>query len=726
MQYTDTSRIYRLENIERTIPEIERVSFYTTGYDLPWGHPETFQVGEKVFKLKGSRANEHFLPMFSYPLLAGDRETALSDLYSLAISRKMAGMFFGSPEAAIGKSIRFENRIDLIVTAVFEDITSQSSLQFDYLISWVTQERERIEFASNDIRSYVLLKDNADAMAVETSINRHLKATGFGIEDDGSTYDIGLQPFGEGYLYSNFENGKPAPGRIVYVHIFSGVAIFILVIAAVNFMNLATARSIRRAKEVGVRKVVGSSRFYLINQFLGESVLLAFLAFFVSIIALKLISPLFNTLTGKQITLPVDDPVYLLTLAGIAMLTGLLAGSYPAFFLSSLQPVRVLKGVVRFTGASILFRKGLSVFQFTLSIVLLIATVVVALQMRYVREINLGYDSENLIYIRIEGDLNSKYAAFKTQAETMPGIALVDRSTETPHAMGFVVAEPVHWEGQEDGQLVGFKPASVGFDFVKLMDLELDEGRGFSREFATDSADAFLVNAEAVRQMNMKDPIGKWVSAWGKRGHIVGVLKDYHTGSMHEKIRPVIIDVKEYEYFGVIMVRTEPGKTREALASLEKVCKDINPNYPFAYEFVDQEYANLYKNEELIARLTSVSAVLTILISSLGLLGLVMYSVEQRTKEFGIRKVLGASGASIIGLLSKDFIKLILIAFCIAAPFAWFFMHGWLQQFAFQIDLSWWMFALAGGAALLMAMLTIGYQAMRATMVNPAKNLKSE
>jgi hypothetical protein len=292
--------------------------------------------------------------------------------------------------------------------------------------------------------------------------------------------------------------------------------------------------------------------------------------------------------------------------------------------------------------------------------------------------------------------------------------------------MGFVIADPIHWEGQQEGELVGFKPTSVGFDFVKLMDLKLAAGRAFSRENATDSADAFLVNEEAVRQMNMKDPLGKWVSAWGKRGHIVGVLKDYHTHSLHEPIKPLIMDVKEYEYFGVIMVRTEAGKTREALASLENVYKDINPHYPFAYQFVDQEYAKLYQHEEIIARLSNTFALLAIAISCLGLLGLVMFSAEQRTKEIGIRKVLGANARHIVGLLSADFLGLVLIAFVIAAPIAGYCMRQWLRQFAFRIDLSWWIFAAAGGLALLVACLTISVQAIRSAATNPVKSLRSE
>ncbi|HEY3404097.1 MAG TPA: ABC transporter permease [Ohtaekwangia sp.] len=724
-KYIDTVRIFPLKDLEQHIPEVEKVAFYHAGYDLPWGHPETFQVGDKAFKLEGSRANEHFLAMFSYPVIIGDRNTALRDVNSLAISHTMAMMFFKSAEDAMGKSIRFENRLDLIVTAVFEDITPQSSLQFDYLISWETQERAGIADASNDFRSYVQLKAGADPVAAEKNISRFLYTNYF--NQDDMNIEVGLQPFGERYLYSNFDDhGRPKSGRMTYVNIFSGVAIFILLIAAVNFMNLATARSIKRAKEVGVRKVVGSSRFYLINQFIGESVLLAFFAFAISILALQLMLPAFNAFTGKHITLPFNEPLYWFILLAVVIATGFIAGSYPALFLSSLRPAQVLKGVVRFTGASVFFRKGLSVFQFSLSILLLIATIVVSLQTDYVKNVNLGYDRENLIYVRIEGELNPKYAAFKAQAEKMPGIKLVDRSSEAPHSMGFVTSDPIQWEGKEKDQVVGFKPASVGFDFVKLMDLKIAEGRGFSRDNATDSADAFLINETAVKQMNLKDPIGKWISAWKKSGHIIGILKDYHTGSLHEQILPVIIDVKEYEYFGVIIIRTEPGKTTEALTSLEKACNDINPNHPFAYQFVDQEYAKLYENEQLVNKLINISAVLAILISCLGLLGLVMFAAEQRVKEFGIRKVLGASVAHIATLLSQDFIRLVIISFCIAAPLAGLLMYDWLQQFAYRVELSWWIFAVAGGVALFIALLTISYQALRSALMNPVDNLKAE
>ena len=408
--------------------------------------------------------------------------------------------------------------------------------------------------------------------------------------------------------------------------------------------------------------------------------------------------------------------------------TGIVAGSYPALYLSSLKPVRILKGVVVFTSGAIWFRKGLTVFQFVLSIVLIITTIVITRQTSYVQNTNLGYDRGNLIYTRIEGDMGKedRYRLFKNRAAAIPGVAMVDRSSEAPHAMDFVVTDPVNWEGKDKNASVGFKPSSVGFDFLKLMDIKIASGRGFSREMATDSADAFMVNEEAVKEMGLKDPIGKWISAWKKKGHIIGVLKDYHTQSLREPIKPVIIDVKEYEYFGVVIIRTKPGQTKAALADLSRLYSDINPNYPFSYQFVDEEYKKLYKNEQIISKLSVLFASLAIVISCLGLLGLVKFSAEQRVKEIGIRKVLGASLGQIMALFSKDFLQLIVIAFLIAAPVSWYAMHQWLQEFAYRIEISWWIFVLAAVAAVFIALVTVSYQAIKAAMANPVKSLLSE
>ena len=717
---------FLLDGSKEAIPEITQSAYYATGYELPWGHPETFQVGDKMVKLEDSRAGEDFFSMFSYPLLEGSPATALKNINDVAISRKVAVIFFGSPAAAMGQTIRFENSQNLTITAVFEDLPPHSSLKFDCLLTWEAQKKFAT-WAGNDFQTFIRLSPEANVKEVTTKLNRFFQTR----QDKNAPVRIqlGLQRYGDRYLHGAFVNGQPATGRIEYVRIFSGVAIFILLIACINFMNLATARSVRRAKEVGLRKVVGSTRGYLIGQFFGESLLFSFLAMILSIGMLALFLPAFNHFTEKHISFPLSEVSFWAGLAGILLLTGLVAGSYPALYLSSLKPVSVLKGIFRFTQSAIWLRKGLTVFQFVLSIVLLIATIVIIRQTDYVQNTNLGYNRENLIYIRVEGELSKmdKYELFKQQASTMPGIGMVDRSSEAPHAMNFV-ADPdaINWEGKGKNERVGFKPASVGFDFVKLMDLQLTEGRDFSRLNLTDSSDGFLVNEEAVKQMGMKNPIGKWVSAWSKKGHIIGILKDYHTQSFREPILPVMIDVKEWQDFGVIMIRTKPGQTKEALASLQKVYKDINPHYAFAWEFVDEQYKKLYSSELLISRLSVLFATLAIAISCLGLLGLVMFSAEQRTKEIGIRKVLGASLGEIITLFSVDFLRLITLAFLIAGPLGWLAMNSWLHDFAYRVSISWWIFALAGSASLLIAMLTVSYQAIRAATANPVSSLRTD
>ncbi|MBV8389019.1 MAG: ABC transporter permease, partial [Mucilaginibacter sp.] len=650
---------------------------------------------------------------------------AIKDKSNIAISRHTAEAFFGGPQRAIGKTIRFENAYNLIVSSVFEDVPPASSLKFDFVINWEMQRR--IDWSSNNFETYIQLADNGNVSHIEAAINQYLqpKLT----LPKGVQFHVGLQRFGDQYLHNIFVNGKPTAGRIEYVKIFSEVAIFILIIACINFMNLATARSVKRAKEVGVRKVVGSTRSSLIGQFFGESLMFSFLAMLLSIVLVLALLPSFNLFTGKQLGFPLAHISFWLSLVGLMLITGILAGSYPALYLSSLKPVRILKGTLKFTQGAVWFRKGLPIFQFVLSIILLIATIVITRQTDYVQSTHLGYDKENMIYTRIEGALSKKdkYLLFKQQALTMPGIAMIDRTTEVPQAMNFVVYDDeITWQGKEKNFTVGVKPASVGFDFVKLMKLQMAEGRNFSPTNPSDSTDAFLINEEAAKEMNMKRPIGQWVQAWNKRGHIIGILKDYHTQSLHEPIKPILLDVKEGEYFGVIIAKTQPGKTKEALESLAKVYKSINPDYPFSYQFVDQEYKKLYSSELIISTLSVVFAVVAIAISCLGLLGLVMFSAEQRVKEFGVRKVLGASLAQLIGLFAADFVKLIIVAFIIAAPLGWLAMNSWLQDFAYRIDLSWWIFILAGISSILIALCTLSYEAFKAAVANPVMSLRSE
>ena len=715
-----------LEGVENEVSGIERTNFYVTGYELPWGYPETFEVGDKMYKLEGARASSDFFQMFDYPIIAGNAIDPLNDIGTIAISRKMAQMFFDRPQDAIGKTLRYENSTDLTVTAVFEDLTPKSTWSFDFLIDWESYAKNRILRASHNIQTTVQLSPKANVDQVRQNLDRYLQKQ---LNPDNPTsIEAHLQPFSDKYLKGGFENGQLSGGRIAYLTLFGGVAIFILFIACINYMNLSTAKSTKRAKEVGIRKAVGSSRGFLIKQFLAESLLLSFLAILIAILLTLLLLPYFNELTNKQIALPYDNYGYWLTIVVLVLVTGLVAGSYPALFLSSLKPVKVLRGTLKITGGSKWLRKGLTTFQFGLCILLLIATIVVSRQTDYIQNSNLGYNRENLIYIRIEGLLADakKYALFKKEGAKLPGIAMIDRSSETPHSMEFEVVDAINWEGKPKGASVGFMPKSVGFDFLQIMDLKIAEGRGFSKQIATDSAEAFMVNQEAVRQMGFKNPLGKWVSAWDKKGRIVGVLEDYHTASLHQKIKPVIVDVKEDLNFGVILVRTEPGQTRKALSGLKKLYEEINPLRPFDYQFADAEYQRLYQSEQLIAKLSNIFSLLAIVISALGLLGLAMFSVQQRTKEMGVRKVLGASNRTIVKLFSEDILKLVGIAFLITAPLGWLLMNNWLQGFAYQTQLSWWIFAGAGLSALLIAFVTISSQSLKIAYTNPAKSLKVE
>jgi putative ABC transport system permease protein len=728
-----------IEDAAKTIPEVESVALYHPAYTPPWGKQETFTLGNKSYKLEGSRANQEFLTMFSFPLIAGDAKTALKPGYNIAISRKMSNLFFDNPQAAIGQMLRFENNLDLNVTAVFEDLQPNTSLKFDFLISWELHATGQVNWASGIVYSTVLLKPGADVNKVTEQLN--ILAAPRIEKVPGVTTTIGLQPYRDQYLVSNFIEGYPGGGRIEYVKIFSGVAIFILVIACVNFMNLATARSVKRAKEVGVRKVIGSSRAYLIGQFFGESLLLSFFALLTSALLIYLLLPAFNEFTGKHIAAPFGQFSTWLTMIVIASITGLVAGTYPAMFMSSMKPVAVLKGVVSFTRGAIWMRRAMAVFQFGLSILLLIATMVMSQQTSFMQNVNIGYNKENLLYITTEGELSKfdGYMRFKHAAEKMPGVLLVDKSSEAPHSMSFLVDQDdgiretneaddsaIKWEGKEKSQKVGFRPTSVGFDFLKIMELDVADGRGFSRAYSTDSADAFMVNEQAVKEMGIKDPIGKAISAWNKKGHIIGILKNYNTNSLHERIRPLIIDVKEWENFGVVLIRTEAGKTKEAIENLEKVYNDVNPDYPFSFRFVEDDTNTMYQSERMVTKLSNVFAVLAIAISCLGLLGLIMFSAEQRTREIGIRKAMGATVSSIVGLLSKDFVKIVLISFAVATPFAAWLMTQWLNGFAYRIELSWWIFASAGIAALLIALVTISWQAVQSARANPVDSLRAE
>lgn len=706
--------------MKKVLPEVEMASGFSEN------GKSTFQAGDKIIKQDVSFASADFFRMFSYPLLQGTETAALSSPVSISISRKMAVAFFGSPESAIGHTIRYENRKDLTVKAVFEDLPANASRKFDCLINWDTFLEDNSwakEWGNNGPQTLLLLRSDANPALFAGKITHFLDK--YNKEQSKSfRIELGMQRFGDLYLHSQIKSGVVTGGRIEYVGLFSIVAIFILCIACINFMNLTTARSVKRAKEIGIRKVVGAVRPALIRQFLGEAVLLSFFSVILALGMVILVLPAFNHMTGKEISFPYGSSAFWGSLAVLSLVTGVISGSYPALFLSSFQPIRVLKGTLTFSPSATWFRKGLVVFQFVLSIVLIIGTIVVSGQVSYVQSINLGYDRENLVYIPLEGDLTGKYKLFKEQALRLPGVDGVSRSSNEPTNIENGTGG-VDWDGKDPNNLIMFTQISAGYDLVKTMDLHLATGRDFSPAFGTDSV-GYLLNEEAAKRIGYKDPIGKRLTFWQKKGTIVGVVRNFHFSSLHDPINPLVIRFGETDGYGSALVRTQAGKSEAALKGLERLCRELNPKFPFTYTFADEQYRNLYKSESIVHSLANCFAGLAIFISCLGLLGLAMFTAELRTKEFGIRKVLGAKVSTLFSLLSKDFLLLVLIAFLVASPLAGWAMYEWLQNFAYHIQLEWWVFLLAGALALLIALLTVSFQAIKAALANPVKSLRSE
>ncbi|MGO4291673.1 FtsX-like permease family protein [Chitinophaga sp. RAB17] len=602
---------------------------------------------------------------------------------------------------------------------------ANSSQQFDFLRTWDDFVKSNVwakTWGSFSPATYIQLRAQADRDKVAAKIKDFVY--NYQPKAKESSTELGLQRYSEKYLHSMFEDGQPAGGRISYVKMFTLLAIFILLIACINFMNLATAYSAKRAKEVGVRKVVGARRGVLITQFIGEAMLLAAIATVIAVLMAILLIPAFNQLSGKQLSIPFGSAAFWSTLAGLLLLTGFVAGSYPALFLSSLNPVRVLKGSLKFSNGATYFRKGLVVFQFSLSIVLIVGMIVIYRQMDYIQTKNLGYDRQNLLYIPIEGELISKYDVFKEQTGNLPGVLAISKMKENPtvieHHKG-----GINWTGKAPDQEVSFADAAVGYDFVKTMHLQMLDGRDFSRDFGNDSG-SYILNEAAIKKIGYTNPIGQPFTLGNVQGKIIGVLKDFHFTSMHDAIAPLVIRLDEHPKWGNILVRIEAGKTKTVLAGLAGICKNVNPNFPFTYQFSDQEYAKLYRSEEMVSQLCNYFAFLAIFISCLGLFGLAMFTAAQRTKEIGVRKVLGASESNIFVLLSSSFLQPVILSMALAFPLAWFAMSQWLKHFAYKIDLDWWIFGLAGVVTIFIALLTVSFQSIRAALVNPVKSLKSE
>ncbi len=707
--------------MKHAIPEIAYASNFSWIDDSP--DRFAFEGNNKILKFDACYADSDYFKMMSYPLIEGNVATVLNTPGSVCISEKMAKSFFGSAAAAMGKTLRYDNRNNLVVTGVFKDLPQYVSAKFDCLIDWSSFLHENNwakDWGNVGPNTIILLHKDAVPQKVAAKIKNFL------VKYNNPNYraELELQRYGDSYLHANFKAGYLSGGRIEYVRLFSIVAVFILLIACINFMNLTTARSARRAREIGIRKVAGAARPVLVRQFLSEAMLVTALSVLLALMLVCVLLPFFNQLSGKQIIFPFSNIYFWCSLVGLTIITGLAAGSYPAVFLSSFKPLAVLKGTLKLGSSDINLRKGLVVVQFTLSIVFVTGTIVVSRQVKYIQETNLGYNRENLVYLPIEGDLAARYPVFKQEALNAPGIKMVSRIGEAPTSIGSSTWG-IEWNGKLPGDNQMFTQTAVGYDFVKTLNLKMVAGRELSKDFASDSA-GYLVNEAALRIIGYKDPVGKPLSMWGRKGTIVGVLKDFHFSSLHDPIHPLIVWNGEKDNYGNILIRTEAGKTKEALASLERICKSLNPKFPFTYTFSDDAYQKTYNSEMVVSKLSAVFSFLAIFISCLGLLGLAMFTAEQRTKEIGIRKVLGAGVVSLFTLLSKEFITLVIIAFFIASPLAWWMMNKWLQGFSYKIDMEWWMFVLAILLITGIALLTISYQTMKAILMNPVKSLKGE
>lgn len=701
--------------LKEEIPEVEHAITMT------WNQDHLFTVGEKSFKENGFYAREDFFKIFSFHLLSGSPAQVLKNPQSVVLSKSMADKYFGSADKAVGEAVVIDQDKSYTVSGVFEDAPDNSTLQFDYVIpfkGWIARNDWAREWGNNGPFTYVTLKEGASEQAVETKILNFIQER---VEE--SDTELFLHPFADAYLYSRFENKKVVGGRIEYVRLFSVVAFFILIIACINFMNLSTARSTKRAKEVGIRKAIGATRNSLVGQYLGESILISFFALFLALLLVEGFLPVFNDLTEKSLAIDYGNIQMMSILLGVSLLTGFIAGSYPALYLSSFGSVETLKGTIKSSFGEKFVRKGLVVFQFSLSIILIISTILIYNQIQYVQSKNLGYKIENLIRLPIEGNLDDQWDIFRQELQSNPDVKAVSRASTSFLGRNSNTGG-VSWPGKDPNEHILFEMVRGDYDLLETMGMNLAAGRSFSREFGADTS-RIIVNKRALEVMGMDNGVGKVIDFWDGKWEIVGVVQDFHFQQLHYNIEPLIFMLDPKNTW-VSFIRVRSDNMSKTLADIESVYKQINPDYPFDYEFMDQQYASMYRSETRIGELAKYAALLAIIICCLGLFGLSAFTAEQRTKEIGIRKVLGASVHNLVIMLSKDFTKPVLFAIAISVPVSWFLMSNWLDDYAYRIDIGWWVFVLGSGLALLVAWLTVSWQSIKAAMMDPTKSLKTE
>jgi ABC-type antimicrobial peptide transport system permease subunit len=704
--------------LERDLPEVERA------VRVDWGSNFLFSIGDKRLTVRGTIVDSAFLKVFTFPLLKGSPETVLNDMHSIVLTESLSKKLFGN-EDAMGKTIKIDNKENFTVTGILKDLPNNTRFNFEYLVPWSYKRMlgdDDENWGNNSTRTYVLLKSNATLASVAPKV-KVLKQK---YAKEETKWEMFLYPIKKWRLYSSFTNGvEDGGGRIEYVRMFGIIAAFILLIACINFMNLSTARSEKRAKEVGIRKVVGAQKVYIIGQFIGESVLMAFIAGIIAVTIVFLVIPAFNQLIGEKIAIRLKSPGSWAAGIGFIVFTGILAGSYPAFFLSSFQPVQVLKGTFKKANALVTPRKILVVLQFTFAIVLIICTFIVRQQINHAQNRETGYNKNNLVYHLFTGDIEKNYDLIKNELLTS-GVATSITKTSAPLTQSWSDGWGQEWEGKDPNDKTDFYRYNQDEGLGVTAGLEFTRGRDFDlKKYPTDSS-AMIINESSLKVMKFKDPIGKIVKDNGADWHIVGVIKDFILTSPYEPTRPMLIFGAKSWFQTMLIKLNNNTSTANNLKKAESIFKKYNPEYPFDYKFIDEEYALKFEDEKRIGTLAALFAGLTIFISCLGLFGLATYMAENRIKEIGVRKVLGASVTGIAALLSKDFLKLVVISFVVAVPIAWWAMYSWLQDYSFRVTIQWWVFAMAGMLSVLIAVITVSYQAIKAAIANPVKSLRTE
>lgn len=706
------------EALANEMPEVEAAVTTT------WISSFTLSVDENNIKAKGLYASADYFKLFSYEIIQGNKNQVLSDKTSIVISEALARRLFGTTENVIGKVVEWQHEKQYQVSGVFKNIPKRSSVQFDFLLPFKTfwDDNEWVTNWFNTApQTYLLMKEGTDIEQFNHKIADFVRTKTEGRANHRTPF---ATRYSDAYLYNQYDNGVQAGGRIEYVRLFSIIALFILFIACINFMNLSTARASRRLKEVGIKKAVGARRRTLVVQYLSESTLMSLLSLVLALLLVVLFLPKFNDITEKQLSLNFNV-TFILSLLSIVLITGLVAGSYPALYLSGFNPAIVLKGKLNSFMGELWARKGLVVFQFTLSVILIVSVWMVYKQIEFVQTQHLGYEKDNIILFEKEGQLDEaeKLETFLSEIKHIPGI--VDASSSehdmTGHNGG---TYGVEWPGKDPDDRTEFERMAVNYGMIEMLGIAMKEGRTFSKEFGSENT-KIIFNEAAIEFMGLTDPVGKVVKLWGEDKEIIGVAKDFHFDSFREEVKPLFFRLAPNNTWN-IMVKIAAGREKEALAQLQQLYQEFNPGFALDYQFLDEDYQALYVAEQRVSTLSKYFAGLAILISCLGLFGLAAFTAERRIKEIGIRKILGSSELGIVYLLSSDFTKMVITAIVIALPVSYFIAKIWLENFAFKITLEWWFFIGAGLLALLIAWLSVGFQTIKAARVNPTQCLKDE